>query len=86
MEINRSITTRMNLIPNYEHLQVIIISEKVARKGLRNVLDLFIRDHEMRSRTKLFITDGDAKKALMSFQELKTMLQYILPKCQEVPE
>jgi len=44
MEINRSITTRMNLIPNYEHLQVIIISEKVARKGLRNVLDLFIRD------------------------------------------
>jgi len=40
MEINRSITTRMNLIPNYEHLQVIIISEKVARKGLRNVLDL----------------------------------------------
>lgn len=64
MEINSSITTRMNLIPNYEHLQVIIISEKVARKGLRNVLDLFIRDHEMRSRTKLFITDGDAKKAL----------------------
>lgn len=64
IEINRSIATRINLIPYYEHLQVIIISENVARKGLRNILDFFIRDPEMRSRTKLFIAQGSAKKVL----------------------
>jgi len=64
IEINRTIATRTNLVPYYEHLQVIVISEEVARKGLKNVLDLFIRDPEMRSRTKLFITSGNAKDAL----------------------
>ncbi|HHV28410.1 Ger(x)C family spore germination protein [Acetivibrio mesophilus] len=64
IEINHSIATRTNLVPYYEHLQVIVISEKVARKGLENALDFFIRDPEMRSRTKLFITDGNAKDVL----------------------
>ncbi|MFZ5986700.1 MAG: Ger(x)C family spore germination protein [Bacillota bacterium] len=64
IEINRTIATRTNFKPYYEHLQVIIISDKVARKGLKNILDFFIRDPEMRSRTKVFITDGDAKKVL----------------------
>lgn len=64
MEMNRTIATRTNFKPYYEHLQVIIISDKVAKKGLKNILDFFIRDHEMRSRTKVFITEGDAKKVL----------------------
>lgn len=64
MEMNRTIATRVNLKPYYEHLQVIVISDKVAKKGLKNVLDFFIRDHEMRSRTKVFIIEGEAKKVL----------------------
>jgi len=63
-EMNREIAARTNFRPFYEHLQVIIISDEVARKGLANVLDFFIRDPEMRRRTKVYITKGEAKKVL----------------------
>lgn len=63
-EMNRTLSTRTNTALYYEHLQVIIISEDVARQGLYKVLDFFIRDPEMRSRTKIFVTQGDAKAVL----------------------
>ncbi|HPD00132.1 MAG TPA: Ger(x)C family spore germination protein [Acetivibrio sp.] len=64
IEMNRALATRINLLPYYGHLQVIIVSDKVAKKGLSNVLDFFARDHELRSRTRIFITRGEAKKVL----------------------
>ena len=47
----------------FEHLQVIVISESVLKEnGLGEILDFFIRDSEMRSRIKLYITSGKAKE------------------------
>lgn len=63
-EMSRNLTSRTNTTIYYEHLQVIVISEAVARQGIHKVLDFFIRDPEMRSRTKVFITKGDAKAVL----------------------
>ncbi|MGI6777270.1 MAG: Ger(x)C family spore germination protein [Acetivibrionales bacterium] len=64
IEMNREMASRLNVTPYYRHLQLIVISEDVARKGLNNVLAFFDRDHEMRKRTKLFICPGEAKKVL----------------------
>ncbi len=64
MEVNRMLHTRLDYPAYYEHLQSIVISEDVAREGITKVLDLFLRDHEMRRRTRIFITPGEAKKVL----------------------
>jgi len=49
----------------FEHLQVIIISEAVLKQtGLSEVLDFFIRDSEIRSRVKLYVTSGQARPFL----------------------
>jgi spore germination protein KC len=46
----------------FEHLGAIVISEAAVKKqGLRPILDFFRRDPEMRWRTKIFITPGEAK-------------------------
>ncbi len=49
----------------FEHVQVIIISEAVLKQaGLSEVLDFFMRDSEMRSRIKLYVTSGLARPLL----------------------
>lgn len=49
----------------FEHVQVIVISEAVLTKvGLREVLDFFMRDSEMRSRIKIYVTPGEARELL----------------------
>lgn len=46
----------------WEHLAAVVISEAAVKKrGLRPILDFFRRDPEMRWRTKVFITPGEAK-------------------------
>jgi Ger(x)C family germination protein len=62
--MNRQMQSRTNLSLYYEHLQVIIISENAARKGLENIIDFFVRDPEMRRRVRIFISKGEAKKIL----------------------
>lgn len=62
MEMNHEFSTRLSLVPYYGHLQVIVISERVARKGISNVLDFFDRDPEMRKRIGVFISPSEAKK------------------------
>jgi Ger(x)C family germination protein len=64
MSMNREMQSRTSLSLYYEHLQVIILSEKVARRGIEDVLDFFIRDPEMRRRVKIFISQGEAKSVL----------------------
>ncbi|WZL74214.1 Ger(x)C family spore germination protein [Clostridiaceae bacterium 35-E11] len=64
MEANREFSTRLEFPPYYEHLQAIIMNEDVAKKGLSHVLDIFLRDHEMRRRTRLVVTPQEAKKIL----------------------
>lgn len=56
--------TRVARQPYYEHLQVIIIGEDLAREGIDHALDLFYRDHESRRKIKLVIAKDTAKRAL----------------------
>jgi Ger(x)C family germination protein len=64
MNMNREMATRTNLSLYYEHLQVIVISESVAREGIENIMDFFVRDPEMRRRVKVFISPTEAKSIL----------------------
>lgn len=63
-EVNREFATRLDFPAFYEHLQVVVISEEVARAGILEPLDFLLRDHEIRRRTRLFITPGEAKAVL----------------------
>jgi Ger(x)C family germination protein len=64
ISMNREMQSRTNLSLYYEHLQVIIISEDIAKRGLEDILDFFLRDPEMRRRVKVFISPGQAKSIL----------------------
>ncbi|HWR43496.1 Ger(x)C family spore germination protein [Sporomusa sp.] len=49
----------------FEHIQAIVISEAaVQRAGIKPVIDLFLRDAEMRWRIKMYITPGEARPIL----------------------
>lgn len=63
-ECIRLLTTRVARQPYYDHLQIIVIGEELAREGIDKALDLFYRDHESRPKIKLVIAKGKAKDAL----------------------
>lgn len=49
----------------FPHIQVIVISERVAReKGLKAVLELYLRDHERRETVNVLIAHGRARDVL----------------------
>ncbi|HHY83084.1 MAG TPA: Ger(x)C family spore germination protein [Clostridiales bacterium] len=62
--MNREFSTRNSLELYYEHLQVIILSEEVARDGIEDIMDFFGRDPEMRRRVKVFVCPDQAKSIL----------------------
>lgn len=45
-----------------EDVQVVLVSEAVAREGIKEVFDFFARDPEMRRRARIFITQGRAEE------------------------
>ncbi|TMW73994.1 Ger(x)C family spore germination protein [Alteribacter natronophilus] len=62
---NRNLPSRRPRLMNYEHLKVVLLEEELVEKNmLKYVLDFFIRDHEMRRNTEVFIVDGDASMVL----------------------
>ncbi|WP_163970924.1 Ger(x)C family spore germination protein [Oceanobacillus halotolerans] len=63
-DMNRDMAKLTSLTPFYEHLKVIIISEEVVREPhvFGNVMDIFIRDHEMRRGVKVVISEGQAQQ------------------------
>lgn len=63
-ECARFLTARVSRMPFYEHIQVVVIGEALAREGLSSTMDLFIRDPELRRRTHLIITKGKARDVL----------------------
>lgn len=61
-EMTRDMLGQSSKALYWEHLAAIIISEAAVNKqGLLPIIDFLRRDPEMRWRTKLFITPGDAK-------------------------
>lgn len=65
-EISRKMAKQISRVPYYEHLKVIIISEEVAKapRLFSSIMDIFIRDQEMRRSIKVVISEGKAKKLL----------------------
>jgi spore germination protein len=64
-EITREMATRASRTPYFGHIKIIIVSEEVARsKHFANVMDFFLRDHEMRRGTQVMVAKGEAKKVI----------------------
>lgn len=57
-EANREYSTILDYPPYYSHLQCIIINSSVAEEDISKLLDMFLRDPEMRRRTKIFVTEN----------------------------
>ncbi|WP_045519003.1 Ger(x)C family spore germination protein [Neobacillus niacini] len=61
-QIVRNISKKIARSPYFQHIKMIIISDEVAKKGyLPEVLDFYLRDHEMRRETKIMITKDTSK-------------------------
>ncbi|TDF94115.1 Ger(x)C family spore germination protein [Paenibacillus piri] len=65
-DIERQMTARTSRSPYFEHLKIIIISNKIAEKkeNIGHVLDFFLRDQEIRRSTRVLVSDGEARRAL----------------------
>lgn len=61
---NSSLCTKIDLVPDFQHLQVFVIGEEAARQGVGEFLDYFMRNYQMRRRTKVFVTPGTAHELL----------------------
>ncbi len=48
----------------WAHNKIIVINEKMAKQGIKDVLDMLLRDHEMRSDAYLIVTSQDIEKFL----------------------
>lgn len=73
--INRMISTKTYFSPFFEDIQILIFSEAVAREGVGNIIDFFLRDAEMRHRVKVFVTPGRAEdilKAKLQVEEVNS--------------
>ncbi|SFE89353.1 Ger(x)C family spore germination protein [Alteribacillus iranensis] len=64
--IDQRMATVTRKLPFYEHLKVLVISDKVLETPhlFSSVLDIFIRNQEMRRGIKVLIAKGEAKKIL----------------------
>ncbi|MEK3881364.1 Ger(x)C family spore germination protein [Paenibacillus sp. PL2-23] len=79
-----SIIAQMSLMtsrsPFFEHLKLVIVSEKVARTeyGFANVLDYFLRNNDARRNVSIMVSKGEAKSVLDTMpQGEKTPVQFV---------
>ncbi|MFD1849607.1 Ger(x)C family spore germination protein [Oceanobacillus bengalensis] len=65
-EINTKIARQANRMAGVEHLEVVIISSDVAEKEgiFADIMDVFIREQNMRRGTFLVVSEGKAKELL----------------------
>ncbi len=63
-EASRYFATRLDYPAFYEHMQVLVINEDVARSSISMPLDVMLRDSEMRRKMKVFITPQPAYTVL----------------------
>lgn len=61
-EIVRDMLGQSSKTLYFEHIQAIVISEAALKQaGLKPIIDLFLRDAEMRWRIRLYVTPGEAR-------------------------
>ncbi len=72
----RQIAARRSRRLNFEHLKAIIINEELVKNNpmLEHLADFYIRDHEMRRRTYIFITPDDASDVIENRLPLEEMI------------
>lgn len=70
----RQIAARRSRRLNFEHLKAITINEELARTGaLGKFTDLYIRDHEMRRTTLVYVSKGNGYEVLEAKLPLEMM-------------
>ncbi|MBD2866477.1 Ger(x)C family spore germination protein [Paenibacillus oceani] len=86
-EIFRRMTTHTPRKIYMSHLRMLIISEEVAKEGIQNILDVFARDHEMRTDFYVIIArDTEAKQVLSILQPLEKVPANFLYKTLQTSE
>lgn len=74
--IMRMISAKTYFSPFFEDIQIIVFSESVAKEGIGDILDFFMRDAEMRRRMKVLVTPGRAEdilKAKLQVEEVNSL-------------
>lgn len=76
---NEELSGKSSKVPYYEHLRILIISEKIAKTEhlLNELLDRYVRDPKIRRGIKIFITKNDEGKKLLDFQTTEDKLPSI---------
>ncbi|MFC0471106.1 Ger(x)C family spore germination protein [Halalkalibacter kiskunsagensis] len=70
---SRNFAARRSRKMNSQHLKVVIINEELAREGIiKHLIDLFIRDHEMRRDVLVLISEGKGYEILENKLPLET--------------
>ncbi|GLI08555.1 hypothetical protein YDYSG_45870 [Paenibacillus tyrfis] len=62
----RRLTTKLPRKLYFSHIRVLVFNETLAQEGLRDILDLFVRDHEIRPDFFLVVTKGVEAREVMS--------------------
>lgn len=62
--ITRAINTKVYFGMFFEDIQIIIFSEAVAREGIGDIIDFWLRDAEIRRKVQLFVTPDRAENIL----------------------
>ncbi|UTR10087.1 Ger(x)C family spore germination protein [Evansella sp. LMS18] len=70
----RNVAERRSRKLFFEHLKAIIINEDLIKEGsLEHILDLYLRDHEMRRRIRVLISQGPARDIISEKLPLENM-------------
>ncbi|GGM23725.1 germination protein GerLC [Paraliobacillus quinghaiensis] len=80
----RQIGARRSRTLNFEHLQVIVIHTELLELGiLEHILDVYLRDHEMRRRTLILASEDPVKELLKNQLPLESFKAKSIEKIQE---
>lgn len=55
------------------HIQIIVVSDKIAKSGLKDIMDFLRRDFEVRRTSWLMVTEGDAQEILKATPPVQTV-------------
>ncbi|SDE32878.1 spore germination protein KC [Paenibacillus sp. UNCCL117] len=66
MEAIRAITTKSPRKVYLSHLRVVIIDEKLAREGMRNIIDFLSRDHELRRDFFILVAQNTTSREILN--------------------
>ncbi|MBM7581476.1 Ger(x)C family germination protein [Caldicoprobacter guelmensis] len=74
----QTLMATLNQVPNYDHLQLVVFGEELAKKGIGHYLDFFFRDPRIRQRTKVAVSHDKASEVFkIQPKTVKSTSQYI---------